>query len=339
MSRKVARATTPWSIGAIVVVLAVSFWTATAQGQKYMQPGGLRGEHAEKHIACNRCHKPFLGVPDVKCLSCHKKVEREQETRQGNHAGMIGSCYRCHITHQATSGYTGVDEAGVDHNLVGFDLDEHEALRCADCHGQGFKLKHKKIEPVCVSCHSWPKQIMGNDDPEALELREKTAEFGVHKAKAGADCLKCHVGGEKVAFKHTFVFRGAHARLDCDDCHHGGPYGGLTGECVSCHKSPHKADIGGDCLKCHNQIKWSQTTVKHDLSRDCVECHQAPSGHFAGACRDCHKTTNSWESSFEHPGMEEHSSRSYPCNYCHPTGDKSVDCRRCHRSRYPKDED
>lgn len=330
---------TLWSIGTVIAVLAVSFWTMTAQGQRYMQPGGLRGEHAKEKIACDGCHEPLLGAPDVKCLKCHKGVEREQASRKGRHAAMSGSCYRCHVMHQATGRGTGVDETGIDHSLVGFKLDEHEAIRCADCHGPRLKLKRAAINAACSNCHRRPQQVIGPGRRDAEELEGKAADFDDHRLRAGGKCISCHAGDDEVFFKHASDIRGAHAPLKCGTCHRGGRYSGLTWQCSSCHGSPHKAGIGADCAKCHNQIDWSQTTIKHDLSQDCAGCHEAPAGHFAGACPDCHKTTNDWQSNFSHPDMEEHSSTSYPCGYCHPTGDKSVDCRRCHRSRYPKDDE
>jgi len=326
---------TSWSIGAIIAVAVVSFWTMTAAGERYMQPGGLRGEHVEKKMACDACHEPLLGTPDAKCVACHKRIGQEQATRQGRHAAMRGACYRCHIAHQATNG-GGIDKGGVDHSLVGFILEKHESQKCGDCHGAGFKAKGEQINAACAQCHAWPQQTMGNDNPQAALLQPNSVNFGNHKLNAGDNCIRCHTGGANAAFKHASDPQGAHARLTCEKCHRGGIYGGLNWTCTTCHRSPHKGDIGGDCLKCHNQDNWSQTTMKHDTSQDCAKCHAAPPGHFSAACTKCHKNTGNWQANFQHPGIPEHSSTSYPCNYCHPAGNGSVDCRRCHDSIFPR---
>ena len=324
------------SIILALAVLAVVFWTVTAQGQRYMAPGGLRGEHAEKNIACVQCHLALLGTPDAKCLVCHKGVGVEQAQRQGRHAGMIGACYRCHIMHQSAGVGTTIDRSGIDHSLVGFTLDKHETQTCGDCHAPELKLRGDRINGRCARCHAQPEQTMGKSNPSTLELQGKAADFAGHRQKAGDACLRCHIGGAQESFKHASDIQGAHLQLECARCHQGGQYTGLNWTCATCHKNPHKATIGEDCLKCHNQNRWSETTMKHDTGEDCAGCHAPPAGHFAGACNQCHKTTQNWQAQFNHPGMPEHSYKSFPCDYCHPAGGSAVDCRRCHKSVYPR---
>jgi hypothetical protein len=124
-----------------------------------------------------------------------------------------------------------------DHAATKFRLEgKHREIRCEQCHRvknrvAGGTMKYKGLARECKSCH---------DDAHAGQF-----------ASAGStDCASCHtsVRWGALVFKHdersSFKLSGAHAKLECRECHRPETIGlkktvrykPISGACESCHK-------------------------------------------------------------------------------------------------------
>jgi hypothetical protein len=182
---------------------------------------------------------------------------------------------------------------------------ELEGIRsCTSCH----QLRSKGIDAsLCLDCH--------------VPLRSRiAAREGFHVAReATGDCARCHkehfgrdfglVRFDTVGFDHAKVGwtpEGAHAALDCRDCHKPplvrsvevrtfkGRYGalartylGLDTACRSCHgrDDPHGDQFADrSCDACHGQVGWEDPP-----GFDHVETRYPLTGaHVRASCEGCH---------------------------------------------------
>lgn len=197
------------------------------------------------------------------------------------------------------------------------------SAQCLQCHSAG-----RGVDPdACLSCHR----------PLA---RRVAAREGLHANPEYADCKTCHIEhhgrdfdlvwwGEqgRDAFDHGLTgwsLRGAHARLECRQCHEPGKirapealraqgkdlsrtFLGLSGErCAECHADPHGGTVGERCESCHSVEGWKpaqgfdHSTTEFPLTGrhrdvDCAGCHREAAAERPGfavaglACRDCHR--------------------------------------------------
>jgi len=143
---------------------------------------------------------------------------------------------------------------------------------------------HAGLEGVshCNDCHTW---LGGTPDASCLGCHEVVGErmagrLGFH-GKLEGSCTDCHgdhrgreadlLGLDREGFAHdqaTFALRGAHADVDCGDCHHRAhpetgreafrPIG-IPSDCAACHESPHAERLvrDRDCEGCHVAAAWS----------------------------------------------------------------------------------
>jgi hypothetical protein len=234
----------------------------------------LRGAHAG--LACASCHAPRKHYRDAphECAGCH--------ARDDAHGGKLGrDCAACHGTDSWWHTH-------YDHDKSGFPLrGAHASLACAQCH---IANRYKGTPKDCVSCHA-------TDD--------------VHHGSRGTNCGSCHtVSGWKTSkFDHLkstgFALLGAHARLDCQDCHRSGNLKAkIPKTCIGCHRGqdPHAGRLGSDCGRCHGNTEWKPP--KFDHARDghwaltgahaklgCFDCHTAAvaSQKLATKCVSCHR--------------------------------------------------
>ena len=291
----------------------------------------LHGAHAT--VACTSCHvsgKPYRSAK-TQCVDCHKKDEP--------HEGKLGR--ECDSCHDATAW----SHSTYDHDKTAFPLrDKHVGVPCAACH---FGNHYKDTPRECVSCHA-------PDD--------------IHRGGRGSKCADCHAttGWKTAKFDHKketgFGLEGAHATIDCQDCHRSGNLKDkLPRECVGCHQGQdsHAGRLGNDCGKCHGNEKWKPSNFDHDrdthwqltgrhikvdchschtasvttqkLPTDCANCHRASDvhvGELGTRCDQCH-TTEGWRAgvSFDHDLTK------YPLLGLHV----AVSCEQCHTTRKYRD--
>jgi hypothetical protein len=224
----------------------------------------LNGKHAE--ATCTACHLDARSVADLQslpqdCYSCHQADDA--------HAGSFGKeCGACHSP-------DAWKPAKFDHNLAAFRLEgKHAKVACEKCHVNN---AFKGTPSDCYSCHK-------QDD--------------AHNGQFGTDCSTCHTpkNWDDANFDHSktnFPLTGGHAKVKCEQCHHGGTFTGLTTECVSCHEDPafHAGAFGTNCATCHTIFAWTPAGFK--IQHPQPQAEEGGNGVFHGGatCRQCHPTT------------------------------------------------
>ncbi len=195
----------------------------------------LVGAHAK--IACDACHTAPTATQKLgtKCVDCHRAEDP--------HGGKLKqSCDSCHSQDSWRK------DIVFDHDLTNYPLlGLHRVVSCAQCHAtQAFAGAPTK----CIECHR-------RDD--------------VHKGGLGKECERCHTtnGWAIWTFDHAkethFPLTGAHAKLQCADCHHEQPGSTKTPmECIACHRKDdrHLGAYGTQCERCHTSYTWKGARIQ-----------------------------------------------------------------------------
>lgn len=291
----------------LLALLLISF-AAKAENEGIMSrlfaPGPLIKGHATlEGSQCLKCHETGQGVPDSKCLDCHKDIKAFVGKKSGFHGMQTESCFKCHSDHKGRDfDSTKFDFKSFDHKKTGFSLEgKHSKLDCAKCHEakrgadriRPHDLKFVGSTATCVSCHK----------------KEDIHFFKGNWAKQ--DCNACH-GVESwktnLKFDHKrdakFELIGSHAKLKCQDCHTPSKTLGrpaLKGhsiykwpnlkqaECLSCHQNFHAETLSprfrnGKCATCHEQTTWKIQSFDHATTK-----YPLQGKHAELKCMDCHK--------------------------------------------------
>src|SRR6516162_9587080 len=221
-----------------------------------------------------------------------------------------------------------------DHNKTRYPLrGMHEKVQCIECH---VKPVFTDVGKNCVDCHS-------NKD--------------VHRHQLGPACEQCHtVQGWNIAVQQVkdhlnrFPLLGAHAAVQCEQCHKQAATGifyGLSTDCQSCHLSdwqktnnlPHAsagpAFVTSNCQNCHTQFdSWLGATFNHSVTGfildgahatlTCTQCHINNNYNLTGISNNdcgnsgCHLTT--WQQT-NNPAHAS-AAQAFPlaaCSTCHNT--------------------
>lgn len=236
------------------------------------------------------------------------------------HGKFRGECGDCH---SASAWRPARISARFDHAKFGFPLEgAHAAAACASCHPT---LDFSQEKQLCVSCHA-----------------------DVHHGEFGSECASCHTarsfidraGMLRMHQISQFPLTGAHAGLECEDCHRPAQAGqprfvGQQAECVSCHladfrnaKSPdHVAgNFPHQCMSCHTTLTWGPARFDHSFTGfpltgaharlACTSCHGG--GTYAGldpACASCHQAAYDATTNPSHAAA----GFSTQCQTCHNT--------------------
>jgi hypothetical protein len=250
----------------------------------------LVGAHAS--INCTQCHKSLdFSMASTACNDCHADV----------HNGELGTdCARCH----GTRSFVDRNDHIRLHRATRFPLQgAHVSLDCEMCHKLAAPDAYTYVNTPadCYSCHEADFQKTTNP---------------AHVANGfSTDCTQCHdqVAWARGKFDHNatgFPLTGAHKTLNCDRCHVGGTFTGLSPNCVSCHQGDYDgtsdpahaaAGFSTTCTQCHNTTRWSDAFFNHSgtsfpltgahKTAACSACHAG--GVYAGlpsACVSCHQT-------------------------------------------------
>ncbi len=269
---------------------------------KLLAPGPLMGGHQKLEGSdCLSCHDAGKGVPNVKCLECHKEISKTLTNVNTFHGRKIKQqCIECHKDHQGRNfDSTKIDEEKFNHSETGYILTgKHEKIKCSECHIEKRKNKFtRKDEPhflglttSCKSCH---------------EKESKHYFVGQLKNK---DCSLCHgnVSWKKdIKFDHKdfsdFIIEGAHTKISCNSCHRNTKVGESPmiykwpnlkeSGCLSCHSDFHggmisKKFAGGNCTTCHNQNSFKISDFQHDQTSFVLR-----GKHKELSCQKCHGNT------------------------------------------------
>src|SRR5579864_16590 len=208
---------------------------------------------------------------------------------QNPHGPLAIACENCHTT---TSWSPIRRTVEFDHNReTNFPLRGlHQNVQCSSCH---VKKVFTNVGKQCADCHA-----------------------DIHRRQMGAACQNCHtVNGWKVDSSaiqnhlNRFPLIGAHAALQCDDCHKGaasGQFIGLSTACVSCHQSDFQqaaplnhvaANLPVTCEVCHGMDRWQGAKFDHTqfthfaltgahAQLACASCHVG--NRFQGTSTDCY---------------------------------------------------
>jgi nitrate/TMAO reductase-like tetraheme cytochrome c subunit len=159
----------------------------------------------------------------------------------------------------------------------------------------------------CIDCHS---QVVHTNIPGRADIppQSMTACFKCHKDGATncsychtaphqsrGECSGCHsmgsfAGGKN--FTHPQPLVGAHATLQCQQCHVNGPGTFPTG-CVKCHGDHHNGLP--DCAKCHLITHFLPANFTHPqegphipAGEEPLQCSQCHTNGFGSASCPCH---------------------------------------------------
>jgi hypothetical protein len=341
----------------LAVLLGLLWSPAGAQGEPEFPHGPLEED-------CSLCHsaerwRPAEISPDfrheklaefplegahgtARCLACHRSLDFSQAEQgcvschEDIHQGELGmDCSRCHTTRN----FIEPVKMRRAHRLTRFPLrGAHAALDCNDCHDQpaqgSFVYVNRSTE--CESCHLDDYQATTEPDHEAVGFSTDCALCHRPTSWSQADASRAHQGT-------GFPLKGAHATLDCSDCHSGGFGGGLSTDCQSCHLDDYNgttnpdhgvAGFPTDCEQCHGTTAWDQGAdfPDHDALYfpifsgnhrnrwdGCTDCHVG--GNYSDFnCLLCHEHSNESDVTEDHSGVSGFDYQSQACYSCHPRG-------------------
>ena len=276
----------------------------------------LRGMH--QSIPCTGCHVDLVfSKAPTQCAECHADLHRRQ---------FGANCQQCHTV----QGWNVQVSAIQDHNNRFPLLGAHAAVICDQCHRGAASGVFTGLNTQCVSCHQ-------KDFQTATPLNHVTAGLPTTcEACHGMNSWQQGTRFDHAQFAH-FALTGAHASLQCQQCHVGNRYAGTPAACVGCHlndymtaKAPDHAagNFSQDCAGCHTTTTWLNANFDHNTtgfaltgahnSLQCTQCHNAQFGNYnipSGACANCHMadyngTTN-----------PSHRAAGFPltCEGCHTT--------------------
>src|SRR6266481_4457789 len=202
----------------------------------------------------------------------------QRVTTRSPHGPLAIPCENCH-TAAGWRPIRAVPE--FDHNKTRYPLrDMHEKVQCTQCH---FKPVFTDVGKNCEECHA-----------------------DIHQRKMGTNCAQCHtVRGWNIAVQRVkdhqnrFPLFGAHAAVQCEDCHKGAAVGqflGLSTACASCHlqdfqktTNPNHASakFATTCDSCHSFDSWLGAKFDHSSTG-----FPLANAHANVPCASCHLNNN-----------------------------------------------
>lgn len=356
-----AAATSP---KAVCVVCHVLDWPKFSDSRVMITPeqhahGGFPLARPHDGVACARCHEPgkdwagrHPGRTAGECRTCHVDPHGGQFD-SGPYAAT--GCTGCHAaTHWAPHGF---DLA--HHQKAALPLDgRHAELECEKCHREPSPETPRTFRGTpsrCEQCHG---------DAHAGAFASHAAELTAHPRGTCAVChgTKAFADLDHARFDHRdwtgFPLAGAHAQIECTDCHarttqrdatgrqfgrvprHGEGFGG----CQTCHGDPHEGlfdkasvpavvDGRSSCERCHDTASFR--ALPHGFDHGAFAGFVLTGRHAQLECGSCHPllpgataTGRTWSKA---PGND--------CASCHrdPHGGQfarlgATDCARCHKS-------
>jgi len=235
------------------------------------------------------------------------------------HGPITIPCEDCH-TNTSWKPIRGVPE--FDHNRTRYPLrGMHEKVGCTQCHTS---LVFSNASTRCADCHA-----------------------DIHRGQFGARCEECHtVKGWSIQteqlkqHENRFPLLGAHAMLECVDCHKGeatGQYTGLSTACLSCHTADFQKAVTPDhkslafpttCESCHSADTWFGAKFDNlkftgfaltgaHATLECTACHIG--GKFAGTPADCYGCHAKDYNGTNNPPHAQAGFATNLCSTCHDT--------------------
>ncbi|HLJ24208.1 MAG TPA: hypothetical protein VKT71_08890 [Candidatus Acidoferrales bacterium] len=213
-------------------------------------------------------------------FSC-RPVNAQRQPRRSPHGPLNIPCENCH-TNSNWAPIRAIPE--FNHDSTRYPLrGMHEKVSCTGCHT---KPVFTDVGKNCSNCHA-----------------------DIHRAQFGTNCAQCHtVLGWQVSVQsiqqhfNRFPLLGAHAVVECEECHKNaavGNYLGLSTACSSCHLSDWQktsnpvhpsagsAFAAANCTSCHSFDSWLNAKFDHSSTGFLLT-----NGHANVACALCHINNN-----------------------------------------------
>jgi len=233
------------------------------------------------------------------------------------HGPIAIPCQNCH-TYTSWRPIRAIPE--FNHDTTGYPLrGMHAKVDCSQCHTS---LVFKNVSKACADCHA-----------------------DIHRRQFGAKCESCHtVKGWQVSIKaiqdhqNRFPLVGAHALVECEECHKNaaaGQFQGLSTACYSCHQKDFltpvidhvSANFPTTCQSCHTMDSWFGASFDHlkytgfaltgmHATLACTACHI--NNVYKGTpatCYACHSTQYIAASNPSHVQL----ALPHDCGACHST--------------------
>ncbi len=279
----------------------------------------LTGSH--ERARCDQCHvqpsslepRSFAGTPAT-CDACHADAHDGAFTAVAAQRPVPahGLCAHCHRSTE----FKDLVAPPFDHRgWTDFALrGAHGEAECQACHraqpkdarGRTF-ARVADVFPAavdsppaaganwdCARCHGDPHE--GKFDGAALP----------RDVDGRAGCVRCHAESSFRALPHGFdharwtgfALTGAHAPLDCAQCHaplaqadeHGRTWARARGtQCADCHEDRHAGQFAvhgrNDCARCHKPDTFKALSFNHNLDAR----FKPGEAHAKVSCAACHK--------------------------------------------------
>lgn len=321
--------------------------------------GGFALAAPHERVFCAQCHPVdrdwagrHPGRAPRDCGACHADPHR------GQFAGgpfAAEGCVGCHAdTHFAPHGFDREHHARAALPLDG----RHAELACKQCHADpeaDVARVFRGTPNRCEACHA---------DAHAGAFVARHQELA---ARPRGTCAECHGTGawaelDHARFDHAdwtgFALAGAHAQIDCTDCHARTDAADETGRrfgrvppqhdggavCARCHGDPHAGAFDRDgvpasvdertgCLRCHDTASFR--ALPHGFDHGAFTGFALRGRHGELDCTGCHvrlavpdATGRTWAHA-----------KGSACAACHADPHRQqfervgrTDCERCHKS-------
>jgi len=234
----------------------------------------LQGMH--QNVACMQCHtKPVFTNVGSKCADCHADIHRRQ---------MGAACEQCHTV----KGWDVSIQAVQNHSNRFPLMGAHAALDCQACHKGAAVGQYMGLSTQCYSCHARDYQQTANPNHVA--------------GKFPTTCEQCHGMDNwfNARFDHSLVgfpLTGAHATLQCAQCHVNNNYNLTSTACVTCHLQDYNSAVSPvnhvqagfptTCETCHDTVVWTDGKFDHSTTGWALT-----GAHATVACSQCHINSN-----------------------------------------------
>ena len=275
----------------------------------------LMGGHS--NLECISCHENTYTNTPSECIACHQNDYNSAADPNHLTFAFPTVCERCHNINTWT-------DASFDHLVEsGFALNgAHSSIQCQECH---LDNQLTGLSRECYGCHMNDFNAVHNPDH---------IQGGFSRT-----CLDCHNENawSPADFDHSqtaFPLTGAHASVNCTDCHTGGQYSGTPTNCYSCHEQDYLGagdpnhvtnNFDKNCTTCHNTTSWEPANFDHSQTNfpldgahtgeTCISCHNNGYSNTPTECVSCHQTE------YNNTNDPDHTAAQFPstCQDCHNT--------------------
>lgn len=321
--------------------------------------GGFSLAKPHDAVACAACHTPgkpyaerHTGRGPDDCKSCHEDP----------HGGQFATgpfaergCVSCHErTHFAPHGFDRDHHAKTKLPLDG----KHAEADCSKCHADPQPDQPRQFANTphrCEQCHTDAHRKAFPIDAAPLASNPRGACAECHRTNAFADV-------DHTKFDHGkwtgFTIAGAHAQIECKDCHEPMPRPDDTGRtfgriahrenrfvgCVTCHadvhegifereKVPTAVDGRTGCERCHDTASFR--ALPHGFDHGAFTGFALTGMHGRLQCVSCHPALTEPDAK----GRTWAHAKGGDCQDCHADRHQGQferlgksDCSRCHKS-------